>query len=199
MIACDWPASILLLLLFFNVENFQIFTKVNPNTVCFRYLNILIPIIAPDLIFVHNGTFTISGILCYTNTFSWLVYAYFGISLSSGNSSTVDPDSPSRQCPYLRNIRNSGFYLVYNLKPGISTVMGAYMVTTVFLTPLSDSGVHLSDSAIQLSNSAIQSSVNPIGAFSSHFPSNLINIPIKIDFFPFYSQLQCYRPLLPTT
>ena len=50
------------------------FTKVNPNTVCFRYLNILIPIIAPDLIFVHNGTFTTSVILCCTNTFGRLVY-----------------------------------------------------------------------------------------------------------------------------
>ena len=36
------------------------FTKVNVNSVCIRYINILIPIIAPDLIFVHNGTFTTS-------------------------------------------------------------------------------------------------------------------------------------------
>ena len=40
----------------------------------FRYLNILISIIAPDLIFVHNGTFTTSVILCCTNTFGRLVY-----------------------------------------------------------------------------------------------------------------------------
>ena len=38
--------------------DFSNFTRVNANTVCFRYLTILLPIIAPDLIFVHNGTFT---------------------------------------------------------------------------------------------------------------------------------------------
>ena len=47
---------------------FKFSQKVNANTVCPRYLNISIPIIAPDLIFVHNGTFTKRVILCGTNT-----------------------------------------------------------------------------------------------------------------------------------
>ena len=58
--------------------NSQIFSKVNANTVFSQYLNITISIIAPDLIFVHNGTFTTSVILCCTNTFGRLVY-YHGI------------------------------------------------------------------------------------------------------------------------
>ena len=54
--------------------NSQIFSKVNANTVFSQYLNITISIIAPDLILVHNGTFTTSVILCCTNTFGRLVY-----------------------------------------------------------------------------------------------------------------------------
>ena len=37
----------------------------------FKYIN---PHHAPDLIFVHNDTFTTSVILCCTNTFGRLVY-----------------------------------------------------------------------------------------------------------------------------
>ena len=39
------------------------------------FMHFSIPIITPDLIFVHNGTFTTSVILCCTNTFGRLVYS----------------------------------------------------------------------------------------------------------------------------
>ena len=69
-------------------ENFQIFTKLNANTVCFRYLYISIPIIAPDKKFVHNGIFTTSVILCCMNTLGRLVYIVHRLdnSLSFSNS-----------------------------------------------------------------------------------------------------------------